>query len=448
MEAARGAIERNRAAISALCDTASLADYSYLTKKSEHGTVWTRALQTALNSHEVVVIPPSDEIYWIDSTVTIPSNTRIEATGATIRVVPVYNYVMLRNENAKDGTFAPIDPSEKDENISIHGGRWDEGATGRSVRRYHAAQDSFMGVRTCMLFSNVKGLTLNDVTFVCATSFCVQIGNVTDGVFENFSFISCFADGLHVNGNCENLYVNNFTGYVGDDLVALNMYDWLGSSINYGPARNIFCENIHSSPDSEAKAMRLQPGIFAYPDGVTVDCSINDIYIRNVSGIFEYKLYFQSPPYCLGAKPEGEGAGSCNNLFFENIDIVSERLYYPKESDVFGMFFINSNAGYISLDRINYTVRENELPTTYLVAIGPMSYRVKRKTGEEVEVFDPYISSRVDTLCLSNVTLNGKPCRDARALVKTIEFDDVNCDGFSSGRGEVKEIYIDGNKVK
>ncbi len=448
MDAAFGAKYRNEAAIVGLRDRVSLTEYRDLVRNGPHGAVWTEALRRALDEHEVVVIPASEEAYWLDGTVAIPSNRRIEAVGAVIRMVPEYPYVMLCNRHVHDGTLAPIDTSDRDENISIHGGCWDEGATTRGARRFHEDPDTFRGVQTCMLFNNLDHLTMTDVTFARATSFSVQVGDLTDGVFENFFFISCYADGLHINGNCENLLIRNFRGHVGDDLVALNMYDWLGSSINYGPCKNVFCEDIHSAPDSAAKAMRLQPGIFIYQDGTTVDCSLSDMYFRKLSGIFEYKLYFQSPPYRLGTKPEGGGAGSADNLLFEDVEILSERPGYPPDVPgigYFGMFFLNSNIGYISLENIRYTIHESDSPQTYLIAVGPMTWCLRDR---RVEIFDPYISSVVDTLDLEDIFVNGERCTDVDRLLTVIEFNDVNQDGHSSGKGCVNRVFLDGEQVR
>lgn len=439
--------ERNESAIANLKRKVSLDEYSHLTYESEFGTIWTKALQRAICENEIVIIPKSDHIYWLDSTIIIPSNRHIEATGATIRLVPSYPYVMIRNEHVQDGTHAPIDTSNRDYNISIHGGRWEESSTQRGFRPCaETTKNSFVGVQCCMLFNNICGLTMQDVTFANTKSFSVQVGDLIDGVFENFFFVSCYADGLHINGNSENLYISNFRGHVGDDLVALNMYDWIGSSINYGPAKNVFCENIHSAPDSHAKAMRLQPGIFAFKDGTKVDCSLENMYFKDMSGIFEYKLYFQSPPYKLGEKPEGEGAGSANNLFFENIHIVSQRTYYPDDNEItghFGMFFINSNVGYLSLENIHYFTNECKSPLNHLIAVGPMSWRAWGG-----EVFDPYISGTLDTLELENIYVDEKEETDVSKLIKIIQLDDVNKDGFSSGKGTLNHIIINGKIIK
>ena len=136
----------NLAAIEALTDTVSLTDYISLTRQSEYGTIWTEALQTALREHNHVIIPPAEELYWIDDTVTIPSDRHIEAEGATIRLTPGCEVLMLRNEHTEDGTHAPISTAERDHNISIRGGRWEEsnirrGGYGKCCRYTHFGED-------------------------------------------------------------------------------------------------------------------------------------------------------------------------------------------------------------------------------------------------------------------------------------------------------------------
>ena len=438
--------KRNERIAATLSDQVSLEAYRHLVRQESYGTIWTEAFQTALQEHEIIVIPASKEVYWLDQTIVIPSNRRIEAAGATIRMAAECEVIMLRNEHTHDGTFEPIAGEDCDENISIQGGCWEECSTERGIRKYAENAVGFHGVQTLMLFNNLKHLTISNVTFVRAKSFAVQVGDLTDGVFENFFFIGCFADGLHVNGNSKNLWIRNFSGHVGDDLVALNMYDWLGSSINYGPACNIFCEEIHSAPDSKAKAMRLQPGKFEFRNGQIVDCRLENVYIRKVSGIFEYKLYWQTPPYRLGEKPEGAGVGSANNIFYEDIHVLSNREWYPVDDPItgyFGMFFLNSNIGYISIENIEYIRRPDESPRSFLVAVGPMSCR-----KADVEIFDPYAESVVETLELENIRIDGKRAEKIDEILHEISFDDVNQDGFSSGKGTVKCIILDGKQVK
>lgn len=445
---------KNLAAAENLSDTVLLTEYKRLAYPCDCGYVWTSALQTALLEHERIIIPASDEIYWIDATVVIPSNRHIEAVGATVRLVPDCEVLLLRNEHTKDGTYSPIDSSDTDCNISIHGGSWEESRTvragyGRSGRYIRFADEKtgerrpFYGVSTCMLFNNLSSLTLTDLTFSHTAGFGVQAGNLKNGVFENITFVSCYADGLHLNGNSENLYIKNIRGVVGDDLVALNMYDWQDSSVTFGPTRNVMCDGLQLYPDGAYKALRIEPGIYTYADGTEVDCGLFNAIIRNVKGINTFKLYFQTPAYKIGESPEKGAVGSANNIFFEHItvdldspvDPLPEYLDGDPVRGAFGVFELGSNIGYISVSDIDLTLHREKYPLSYLICVGPKSIRMG-----DTEIFDPYLSSHIKTLELANIRVNGVKADDYTELVNISAFDDVNGDGNSTGCGTVSEI--------
>lgn len=444
----------NVSAIQSLTDTVFLTEYKQLTQTKDGRTIWTTALQQALREHTVVVIPATEEIYWIDDTVVIPSHRHIEATGATIRLTPDCEVLMLRNEHTADGTATPIQPGHEDHNISIHGGRWEEshtkrGGYGTSGRYTHFTEDKagecrpFYGVSTCMLFNNIVGLTLMDMTFAHTAGFGVQVGNLTNGVMENITFESCYADGLHINGNGENLYVRNISGEVGDDLVALNMYDWQNSSVTFGSTKNVLCEELHLAPTSHYKALRIEPGIYTYADESTVDCGLYNAIISHVTGIETFKMYFQTPAYQIGTKPERGGVGSSDNLFFEHIkvdltgpiDRFAQYLNSDPVRGVFAAFELGSHIKYVSFDHIDLTLHREEYPMSCLVMIGPKSIR----QGDR-EVFDPYLTSHVGTVSLSHIRVNGEPVSPRDDLICTTSFTDVNDDGNSTGCGTVQQI--------
>ena len=447
----------NLAAAEALTDTVSLTAYAHLTRETEIGRIWTEALQTALDEHEHIIIPASDAVYFIDHSVTIPANRRISAYGATVRLTPDCDVLMLRNENTVDGTHAPIDRTTPDCNISICGGRWEEsrdcragyGRTGRYAPPTPGANDAerpCFGVSTLFYFSNVRGLTLADLTFAHTAGFSVQTGALENGVFEHILFEKCFADGLHLNGDSEKLWISDISGEVGDDLVALNMYDWQNSSVNFGPTRCVWCEGLDLAPSSPYKALRIEPGIYYFDDGSSVDCGLFDAVIRDVRGIATFKIYYQTPRYKLFVeKPERGAVGSADNLFFENIQIDLDRpidgFREYLESDpvrgAFGAFELGSNIGYVSFSDIDITMYPDRFPLSYLVTVGPKSILFNG-----CEIFDPYLSSHIGTVNLENIRVNGIPAADAKQLVQCVSFDDVNGDGMSSAAGTVGEILF------
>ena len=433
----------NDARAKALSDGCSLTDYSHLARNG----IWTRALQAALDEHETVTVPPSDAPYMLDGSVLIPSDRTIVAYGATFALVPGTDVLMMRNAHPVDGTRIQPKDTVRDKNITILGAAFDErqdrrkgyGASGRF------GGDGFSGVTCCLFLCNVNGLTVRDVTFIRCAGFAIQVGELENAVFRNVRFIDCFADGIHVCGNVENLLIVGVSGNVGDDLVALNMYDWQNSSVNFGPGKNVWCEDISLDENGRYKALRIEPGLYRFDDGTAVDCSLENAVIKKVRGIRTFKMYMQTPPYEIGTLPERGGTGSARNITFEDIDVD-----LPSPIDPFGVytggdpvrgacaaFEIGANTDGLTLRDVRLTLHRDLLPESYLVAVGPKSV-VHR--GQEV--FDPYISCTVKELVLDNVTVNGERVTDPSGLIKEISFDDVNGDGLSTASGKVEKTTV------
>ena len=425
----------------------SLTNYSHLAEEKEGRTIWTNAINIALRENEFLYIPESNFPYYVDASIIIPSGRCIKAEkNAVICMTENSKVLMFRNENVIDGSHILPQKTKKDKNISIDGGRWEtlyrvrasEGGSGR-----YDEVDSYHGISAVMHFNNVKNLCLKNMTFYYAPCFGIQIGEIKNAVIENIEFENCFSDGVHINGNSENLVVRNIRGYVGDDLVALNMCDWDESSVNFGPLKNVLCENLELSDESPCKSLRIIPGIYQFDNGTSIDCTASNIIVREVSGITAYKMYMQTPAYKIGETPEERRAGNGNNLFFENLNID---LYEPVDkrpeqmcSDSvrgkFGAFEIGSNIKNVYFKNINLKLYKEKFPLSYFASIGPKSSLV----GEN-EIFDPYISSKVENLYYSEIFVNDKKIDDLEPYICCVEFDDINNDGFSTAKGEIKNI--------
>ena len=431
----------------------SLSEYRHLVKSVNGKSVWTLALQTALDEHSTVMIPASEEKYYVDAPVRIPPGRRIEASGATIRLLDGTRTVMLFNAGAKDGTLSPIPSDNRDNGISIFGGRWEDCCTnrcgyGRSgmFNLQTRKAGNFFGVSTLFYFGNVDNVIVADATFVNCGAFAIQAGDGRNHRYENIVFENCFADGLHLNGNLEGVRVKNVRGSVGDDLVALNAYDWLNSSVNFGPQRDVVCEDLELIPANGRvyPAIRIQPAVYRYADGTTVDCSVDDIVFRRVKGITTFKMYLQTPRYEIGTEPEWSRVGSGGNILFEDVKIdlrePIDNICQYRDSDPlrghFGVFEIGANLRSMTLRNVDVTFYADRWPQSHLVTVGPKSATYEDR-GRKYEIFDPYVSCAVDTLRIEGLTMRGA---EPAELVKEIEFDDVNGDGRSSGRGKVVEM--------
>lgn len=432
---------KNERMCSELRDIISIRSYS------DRNGVWTEALQRALNEHEVVIIPKSSAPYIIDNTVVIPSNRRIIADdGARILLAEGTPFLMMRNSNTEDGTHKKI-TAPRNENITIEGGIWEEWCPHRmGYRRSGKYDDSseFLGVSTCMLFENISFLTLKNMTFRNCGGFALQLGELSNVIIEKIRFESCFADGIHVNGNVKNIWISDVSGEVGDDLVAFNMFDWQNSSVNFGPCQNVICEDLELSESSHYKALRIEPGMYTFDNGETVDCSLTNAVFRRISGIKTFKLYCQTPVYYPNNGPEPTGVGGGDNIIFEDIkidldapiDLLKEYVESDKIKGTFAGFELGLNANNIYFRNIDIKLYKEKYPLSYLVCIGPKSVRFENGG----EVFDPYLSSTVKNIYFENITVNGEHPDDIKKYVKEIEFDALYDDIPSTGRGKIENI--------
>ena len=443
----------------ALTDRVSLADFAADVVRTNGCEVWTAALQKALDRHSVVVIPARDEKYYIDAPVVVPSRRRIEAAGATVALLPGTTTLMLRNAGARDGTAAPLAAgaaSPRDRDIAIRGGTWEDCCEGR--RGYGASgrfnllprrSGNFFGVSTLFYFGCVDGVEISDVRFRRCGAFAVQAGDGDGMRFERIRFDGCFADGLHLNGNLSRVLVSDVKGRVGDDLVALNAYDWLNSSVNFGPQTDFLCRDLELSPGGGYPAIRIQPAVYRYADGSTVDCKVSNVIFRKVRGILTFKAYLQTPPYEIGKEPEWGAVGSGGNLFFEDIDIdlshpIDGFPAYNNGDPVrghFAAFEIGSNLTSVHFRRMAVKFHADRFPLSHLVTIGPKSIVHEASPERHLEIFDPYVSCRVGEVTIRDCSFTGTVPEE---LVHVTVFDDINRDGRSSGRGLLdKPVAVD-----
>jgi hypothetical protein len=282
------------------------------------------------------------------------------------------------------------------------------------------------------------------MTFKNCGGFGVQLGEAKNVVIENVTFDKCFADGIHVNGNVENLYISNVKGQVGDDLVALNMFDWQNSSINFGPCKNIICQDLVLSPNSQYKALRIEPGLYTFKNGLVVDCSLTNAIFRRIENIKTFKLYCQTPVYLPSDGPEPTGVGSGDNIFFEDIKIdldgpidrFEEYLNGDKVVGTFACFELGLNVGSIYFKNIEVTLHKEIFPESYFLCIGPKSIRLENGG----EVFDPYLSSVAENVYFESITINEKKPKDISPFVKEIVFDGLYSDIASDGSGKIMNI--------
>lgn len=188
---------------------------------------------------------------FLTKTLTISSNTRLDATGATITLAVGTSSNILRNA-------AVTATTTRDSNIEVIGGTWDRGANGGTGTGLHS-----------LFFRRVDGLIIRGITYLStAGKYGINIGDATRFVVEDIAF-NCSSDGVHVNGPASNGRIRRITGTTGDDSVALTGNDYAAYADVSGNITNVEISDINST-SAAANLVKVLAGQAATCDDITV----------------------------------------------------------------------------------------------------------------------------------------------------------------------------------
>lgn len=427
----------------------NLSELEYLAVTPyKNGKIWSEAFSFALKNYEDIIIPAGK--YYVDKSLVVPQNRGIIADeNAEIILIKGVKSLLLRNENVIDGSDKPIPKTAiKDENISITGGIWGEEndeRLGYGKSGCFDENNSMVGVSTCFLLSNVKNLTLKNLTFRHTAGFAIQMGNISNFAVENICFDVCYADGLHINGGTENGTVKNLYGHTEDDLIALNAYDWDNSSINFGKIENLVVDGVKCDVDGNVhKSIRIQPGIYPYKSGEKEDCFVKNLTIKNVSGVACFKMYLQTPAYTTFPE-KNVGVGRMENILFENISAdtsepVDKQPNYLSGNTVtgnFATFEIGSNVKNLTFNNVKTVLNKAKYPNSYFIAVGPKTQYIAEK---KLELFDPYVCCTIQRINFENVYINNEKKDDLTGFIKEISYDNLYPSALPFGKGKIISV--------
>lgn len=427
----------------------NLSELEYLAVTPyKNDKIWSEAFSFALKNYEDIIIPAGK--YYVDKSLVVPQNRGIIADeNAEIILIKGVKSLLLRNENVIDGSDKPIPKTAiKDENISITGGIWGEEndeRLGYGKSGCFDENNSMVGVSTCFLLSNVKNLTLKNLTFRHTAGFAIQMGNISNFAVENICFDVCYADGLHINGGTENGTVKNLYGHTEDDLIALNAYDWDNSSINFGKIENLVVDGVKCDVGGNVhKSIRIQPGIYPYKSGEKEDCFVKNLTIKNVSGVACFKMYLQTPAYTTFPE-KNVGVGRMENILFENISAdtsepVDKQPNYLSGNTVtgnFATFEIGSDVKNLTFNNVKTVLNKAKYPNSYFIAVGPKTQYIAEK---KLELFDPYVCCTIQRINFENVYINNEKKDDLTGFIKEISYDNLYPSALPFGKGKIISV--------
>ena len=426
---------------------------SLVTEKTlEDGSIvqiWSGAIEAALQKSGKVKIPASDKIYYLDRTIPLESGSILAADPeARIFALPESGFSLVANRHPINGRRLPNDSFDApDERIVVTGGIWSHESKKRGGNGNPTFQPN-AGGNGVFYFSNVHGLTLTNIRLRNAGPYSFHLSNVQD-VFLSDLDIRGFSDGVHLNGPAQRVVVQNIRSQTGDDVVALNAWDWESLTPTFGPIENILIQDIE--PLGGYNYFRLLPGVRIYQDGSKRACSVRNVVIRRIKKVRNFKMYAQMPVPDSGKAVLGD----LDQIYFRDIELSGcttrtnwNDHYYGNDE---APFEILANAAFVSLRGVSL-IEYSEKNAPVLVAVGPRSATWTRRDEsgtpvERQEVFEPNLSCVAEKIEIGEIRVNGQLLEHPEECVKAIQLS-RNPDYPNSypaggdGRGEIKEIVV------
>ena len=411
------------------------------------GKIDRNAVQAALDEHKNVIIPDTGAPIEFDNPVIMRSDYHLKvAKNQLIRQTEDCSTCLIINESAASGAKAPISV-KRDENISIEGGIWQTKADSRARNNREYTIPGSLGN---IILSSVERIRVADAVFTDSASYAVQIDDCSDYVIENLHFDNYHKDGVHVNGPADKGYIAHLSGRdMGDDMVALNAWDWDTSAISFGSITNLVVEDVQSNNNE----FRLLPGQKVFESGEKVDCNIENCVIENVSGIYTFKMYAQ--PNIANAvdktRHDVSGTvGTIRNVYCRDISFARVTPSGFSGLPVKSLFEICADCDGIFIESVDVknTIDECDKMDVRLVNVGPLSAVWKNGSDDPEkwgEVFDPDAVCEVSNLNLKNIRFGGEKISDAKRLVREVHMT-VNPDypkttpRGGTGHGTIKSV--------
>ena len=223
------------------------------------------ALDKAVQTGESVVIPKFNKrtgkpVWEISKTVLLHDESVLILQNCHLRMTDDAICNMFANENAR--TPIAIEQEGQQKNITIkgigkavldggkHNGLYEVNGIARTVSKYpdHKISDNCM-----MFFQNVKNLVIDGITVKDQRYWGICMYRVTYSHISNIHFESASnvpnQDGIDIMKGCHDVIVENITGCVGDNIIALNatedeIYHKVVKTRRDGDIHNITIRNI------------------------------------------------------------------------------------------------------------------------------------------------------------------------------------------------------------
>lgn len=387
------------------------------TGSMEEGRIWSDAIRRCLQLHKRVYIPYVAKPIYIDEPIVMRSHYSLKVHPATeIRLKPHTNTCMLRNESIVNGADGPPDRSAPpDTSIAVEGGIWSTLAVGKrggngNHRGRVDAEDSIPGNHGVFSFHHAERIAVRHVVMKDCAAFGIHLGNASVFLIDDIRFIRHRYDGVHLDGPLSYGIIRRISGQTGDDVVALNAWDWRLSAVTFGTIEKVLVEEVAGLAGDMWAEIRLLPGVKRFASGEETVCDVRGVILRHIRDIHTFKMYDQPNNDFDGSQDESPRIGHMDEIYFSDIGFAPfDRAVYYCDKDA--AIEVNADVQRMALNRIDCAGISRDsvhFGNSRLVAVGPMSAtRTTVRNGVEVtrELFRPDVDCTVGQLDLRDVRL-------------------------------------------
>ncbi len=393
----------------------NLADYAQFVRKdtvniktpdgeiTKEVAIWSDAIEKAFADSPCLYIPKMEDTIYTDRPIVLRSGYKLKADSEQrIASVPNVTSSMIISDNILNGAFKEVHLDNPTCDIAIEGGIWEtlsysHALSNGNARLYNNKEHSMRGSFGMIIISNAKDVIIKNITEANCLSYGVQISNCEGFYIENIKFVNYHKDGVHVNGHVKNGIIRNLSGEdMGDDMVALNAWDWYSSAITYGNIENLIVENLKSKHNE----LRLLPGRKLYDDGTSNECAIRNCILRNIEGVYNFKLYGQP----LFRDPDSDYSpipGVIENVYFENIDfpeLASEGIAGITVNALFDVCADTKNLHFENI-KIHGTAEEFKANGKPMIKVGPLSETYTFGSDDPKDWKELFYPNHINTVC-------------------------------------------------
>ncbi len=381
------------------------------------------AIEQALRLYRAVAVPKLDEPLELNRPIILESGDSLRVHPETVvRMKAGCGGCMVRNRNVRDGRYGAISCENWDHDITVEGGIWEEAARASSPNDPDPVLREMSRVLLgTIFFSGVERVTVRNMVLRCGDQYGVLLSGCRDFHVSGIFYDDYRKDGVHVNGPSERGLIENLSGTCGDDIVALNGWDWDTSATSFGTICNITVRRVHAEGDE----MRLLPGRKTYKNGEKTLCNIENCLFEDISGVYNVKMYQQ--PSCHNARRAADDQdfsdipGLMANVAFKRFR-VDARSGGLAEVSLDGVFEIGADCQNLLFEDVELSLTADELKKAgmALATVGPKSSTWTQGYEDPAmwcELFDPDLICTAENVIFRGVCMGGAPCTEEEALL-------------------------------